>query len=122
MKENIPTKAELEILQILWRLGPTTVRKVHEAMGRATGYTTVLKMLQIMTEKGLVDRETEAKAHVYRARANEKRATGEFIHELVERVFGGSSLRLVMQALNSQKSSPGELKKIRKLLDELENK
>lgn len=116
----VPTRAEMEILQVLWVLEQATVRQIHEAIARDTGYTTVLKTLQIMTEKGLVTREPEGRAHVYRASATQKRATKAFIGELVERVFGGSAQQLVMQALGSRRASKEELKEIRKLIDELE--
>lgn len=119
-KSPIPTKAELEILQVLWQEGPLTVKAVHERMGRASGYTTVLKMLQIMTEKGLVSRKAEGKAHIYRALASEKKATGEFIKELVERVFMGSPARLVMQALDSGKTSRKEIAEIRQMIERIE--
>ena len=115
-----PTKGEFEILQVLWKAGPCTVKKVHEEIGRATGYTTILKLLQIMAEKGLVKRDEESRAHIYRANISEKRATGSFMHELVGRVFGGSSSRLVMQALGMGKPTREELKEIRRLLDEME--
>lgn len=116
-----PTKAEMEILQALWQLGSATVRQIHEQIGRETAYTTVLKMLQIMTEKGMVTRESHDRAHVYKAKITRKRATGAFMEELVERVFGGSAQQLVIQALSSRKTSPEELKEIRKILDKLEN-
>jgi len=117
-----PTKAELEILQSLWRHGPTTVREIHQDLGRATGYTTVLKMLQIMTEKGLVERTISGRAHIYKALISEKQGMGEFLKELVERVFGGSPSKLVLQALGTAKTSRRELDEIRALLKELEDK
>jgi len=117
-----PTKAELEILQSLWRHGPTTVREIHKDMARASGYTTVLKMLQIMTEKGLVERRVSGRAHIYQACISEKQGMGEFMKELVERLFGGSSSQLVLQALGTAKTSKQELEQIRQLLKELEDK
>ncbi len=117
-----PTKAELEILQSLWRHGPTTVREIHKDLSRATGYTTVLKMLQIMTEKGLVERQVSGRAHIYTACITEKQGMGEFMKELVERLFGGSSSQLVLQALGTAKTSKQELEQIRQLLKELEDK
>jgi len=119
-----PTKAELEILQALWKLGPSTVRAVHEHLGRSTGYTTILKFLQIMHDKGLVVREEKERAHVYTARVSEKRATGDFLRELVERVFGGSSARLALQALGSGTGTPSreELAEMRRLIKNLEDK
>ena len=117
---STPTKGEFEILQVLWKAGPRTVKQVHEEIGRATRYTTILKLLQIMTEKGLVKRDEENRAHVYRANISEKRATGDFMRELIGRVFGGSHSRLVVQALGSGNPTRKELKEIRKLLDEME--
>jgi len=128
MKKNVfpatttPTKAELEILQALWELGPSTVRAVHERLGRSTGYTTILKLLQIMNDKGLVERQETERAHVYKARVSEKRATGEFLRELVERVFDGSPGRLVLQALGSGTPSREELVEIRRLIQSMEEK
>ncbi len=120
--QPVPTKAEMEILQILWRLGAATVRQIHEQIERKTAYTTILKMLQIMTEKELVTRETGDKAHLYRAKTTQTRATKAFIGDLVERVFSGSAQKLVMQALCSQKASPDELQEIRELIDRLEKR
>jgi len=118
--DGVPTKGEFEILQILWKLGSATVKQVHQDIGREGAYTTTLKLLQIMTEKGLVDRKEVGRAHVYRAKISEKQGTGEFIRELVERVFGGSPTRLVMQVLGSGKPTRVELGKIRKLIEEME--
>ena len=122
MNENTPapTKGEFEILQVLWKSGPATVREVHAHIGRSTRYTTILKLLQIMTEKGLVKRDEETRAHIYRANISEKRATGNFMRELLDRVFGGSRSRLVVQALGTGKPTREELKEIRALLDEME--
>ena len=117
-----PTKAELEILQALWKRGPSTVRQVHEEIGRNTGYTTVLKLMQILNEKGLVEREEAGRAHVYKALVSEKSTMSDFMRELVTRVFDGSPSRLVMQALGVGKTSREELAKIRTLIDELEKK
>jgi predicted transcriptional regulator len=117
-----PTKAELEILQALWKLGPATVRQVHEEIGRKTGYTTVLKLMQILHEKGLVAREEAGRAHVYKPCVSEQSTMSEFMRELVARVFDGSPARLVMQALGVGKTSREELAKIRSLIDELERK
>ena len=116
----VPTKGEFEILQVLWKLGAATVKQVHFEIGRDGAYTTTLKLLQIMTEKGLVDRKEVGRAHVYTAKISEKQGTGEFIRELVERVFGGSPTRLVMQALGASKPTRSELQNIRRLIDEIE--
>lgn len=117
-----PTDAELSILRVLWRGGPATVREVFEELRRAqdTGYTTVLKMLQIMTEKGLVKRDESERSHVYRAACPEQAVQRQLVGHLLERAFGGSAQKLVLQALAAKKSSPKELAEIRKLLDELE--
>jgi predicted transcriptional regulator len=117
-----PTDAELSILRVLWERGPSTVREVHEILStsQATGYTTVLKLLQIMTEKGLVVRDESERAHVYEARHSEQRTQRQIVADLVERAFGGSSAKLIMQALSGRKASAAELSEIRELLDELE--
>ena len=117
-----PTPAELSILQVLWKQGPSTVRDVHEALqdDRATGYTTTLKLLQIMTEKGLVSRQEVGRAHVYRAKQSEEQAQRRMVGDLLHRVFDGAAQKLVMHALESRKASAEELAEIRRLLDELE--
>jgi BlaI family transcriptional regulator, penicillinase repressor len=117
-----PTDAELSILRVLWLRGPSTVREVHDALSstQATGYTTVLKLMQIMTEKGLVVRDESERAHVYEASHSEQRMQRHIVADLVERAFGGSSAKLVMQALSGRKASPAELNEIRELLDSLE--
>ena len=117
-----PTDAEIAILRVLWRLGPSTVRAVHDELSqdRAMGYTTVLKLMQIMTEKGLVTREDGGRAHTYQATQSEEHAQRRMVGDLLDRVFGGSAQKLVMQALTARKASPEELAEIRRLLDELE--
>jgi predicted transcriptional regulator len=117
-----PTPAELELLQLLWQSGPATVRQIHErlAVDKAVGYTTVLKMLQIMTEKGLVRRAEEARAHVYEAAQSEFQAERQIVGDLLDRVFSGAAERLVMHALSDRKASAEELAEIRRLLDRLE--
>jgi BlaI family transcriptional regulator, penicillinase repressor len=117
-----PTPAELEILRILWKRGASTVREVQEELEqeRPTGYTTVLKLLQIMTEKELVTRDERARAHVYVAKAPEQQTQQQLLRDLLDRAFGGSATKLVMQALSSAKTSPEELARIRELLDRLE--
>jgi len=117
-----PTPAELLILRVLWERGPSTVREVHERLERerATGYTTVLKLLQIMTEKGLVQRDERARAHVYAARAPEEQTQGQLVRDLLDRAFGGSATKLVMHALSTRKTSREELARIREMLDRLE--
>ena len=117
-----PTPGELEILRVLWRVGPATVRKIQESLPveKPAGYTTVLKLLQIMTEKGLVRREEENRAHVYEACQSEDQAQRQIVGDVMDRVFGGMAQRLVMHALTERKASPEDLAEIRRLLDRLE--
>jgi predicted transcriptional regulator len=117
-----PTDAELAILRVLWERGPATVRDVHEALreSQGSGYTTVLKLLQIMTEKGLVERDESERAHVYVAKLSQRHTQRQLLGDLVDRAFGGSSGKLVLQALAGRKTPPEELQQIRELLDELE--
>ena len=112
-----PTDAELAILRVLWDRGASTVRQVAETMDRAVGYTTVLKLLQIMTEKGLVVRDESARTHVYDAAYSEDQTQRQLVNDLVERAFDGSAAKLVLQALASKKATPEELDEIRKLLN-----
>ena|SRR5689334_3456765 len=117
-----PTDAELAILRVLWQRGPATVRDVHEELNRDgnTGYTTILKLLQIMTEKGLVVRDETQRAHIYEARYSEQRTQRQLLGDLADRAFGGSAAKLVMQALTGRKASAEELGEIRELLERLE--
>lgn len=118
-----PTHGELEILNVLWRRGPSTVRFVHETLvreGSGVGYTTVLKLMQIMAEKGLVQRDESARTHVYEARLKQEQTQRQLLGDLLERAFNGSATKLVMQALSSEKASPEELSEIRRMLDKLE--
>ena len=117
-----PTEAELAILGVLWDRGPSTVREVQDALAatRPVGYTTVLKLLQIMSEKGLVRRDERERAHVYAAQAPAEQTQRQLVGDLVDRAFGGSAARLVQQALSSKKASPAEIARIRQFLDELE--
>jgi BlaI family transcriptional regulator, penicillinase repressor len=117
-----PTETELEILNVLWQLGPSTVRQVHEALERhGLAYTTVLSMLQIMHQKGLVNRDDSERAHVFKPALSKKQTQRQILGRLLQRVFQGSSTELVMQALGSAKpASAEEIRKIRALLDELE--
>ena len=116
-----PTDAELAILRVLWERGPSTVREVHDALKptQASGYTTVLKLLQIMTEKGLVVRDESQRAHVYVTRLSEGRTQRQLLSDLVDRACGGSSAKLVLQALSHRPASAKELRDIRALLDQL---
>ncbi len=117
-----PTDAEIEILKVLWRRGPSTVREVFDALGevKTTGYTTVLKMLQIMTEKGLVERDESQRAHLYRARLAQDETQRQLLNDLLARAFDGSATKLVMQALSAKEASAEELTEIRALLDRFE--
>jgi len=121
-KPSKPTDAELAILRVLWGRGPSTVREVWEELNpeQGTGYTTVLKIMQIMFEKGLLARDETARSHVYRAAHSQEKTQREVIGHLLERVFAGSAPKLVMQALAAKKATRAELAEIRKLLDEME--
>ena len=112
-----PTDAEVAILRVLWDRGPSTVREVAAAMDREDAYTTVLKLLQIMTEKRLVRRDESARTHIYEAAYTEGQTQKQIVADLLARVFDGSAGKLVLQALASGKASPEELAEIRKLLD-----
>ncbi len=117
-----PTKLELTILKVLWEAGPRTVREIQKILDEAkpTGYTTVLKMLQIMTEKGLVERDESVRPQIYRARYSQEQTQRHLVSDLLQRAFGGSVKALVMQALASKKSSAKDLDAIEKLLDRIE--
>lgn len=119
-----PTDSELAILTILWERGPSTVRQVHEALAdtRETGYTTTLKLMQIMAGKGLVTRNESARTHVYTAMASEQQTQRQLVKDLVDRAFGGSAAALVLQALNAEGTTPAELREIRKLIDDYREK
>ena len=112
-----PTDAELAILRVLWTRGPSTVRQIAEMMGRETGYTTILKLLQIMTDKGLVQRDESSRTHVYSPAYSRDHTERQLVTDLMNRVFGGSAAKLVLQALASTKASPEELAEIKKLID-----
>jgi predicted transcriptional regulator len=122
MPSRRPTPAELEILRVLWRQGASTVRDVHAALNpaRSIGYTTVLKLMQIMTEKGLLGRDENARAHVYSARVAESQTQRALVRDLIDRAFGGSAEGLVVEALQGQKASPEEIARIRRAVDSLE--
>lgn len=117
-----PAEAELAILGVLWQRGPSTVRQVHDTLNatKKTGYTTVLKFMQIMTEKGLVTRDEAPYAHVYQAKLPQLQAQRTLVADLLDRAFEGSMSGLVMQALSARKVSPAELSEIRKVLKEYE--
>ena len=111
-----PTDAELAILSVLWSRGPSTVRQIAEEMGREAGYTTILKLLQIMTEKRLVVRDEAARTHIYEAAFTRDQTQRQLVTDLLERAFDGSAAKLVLQALAASKTSPEELAEIKKLL------
>jgi len=117
-----PTDGELAILRVLWRHGPSTVRQVRDILERSqpTGYTTVLKLLQIMAAKGLVARDESQRTHIYQATRSEVHTQRQLIGDLLHRAFGGSASKLVMQALATKKASADELAEIRKLIENLE--
>ncbi|HAS40520.1 MAG TPA: transcriptional regulator [Microscillaceae bacterium] len=119
-----PTDVELEILQILWKEGPSTVRFVNDELNKQraneTGYTTTLKMLQLMTEKGLVNRDTSSRTHIYQALLNQEDTQKNLVNRLVDTAFGGSAMKLVMQALGNKKTSKKDLEEIKKMINKLE--
>lgn len=121
MKQAIkPTESELEILQILWTNGPSTVRAVHDqlALVKDTGYTTTLKLMQIMLEKQLVGRDGSGKTHIYTPLVNKEQAQGQMLQRMIETMFNGSAMKMVMQALGNHKASKAELDMIRTYLDQ----
>ncbi|MES3019492.1 MAG: BlaI/MecI/CopY family transcriptional regulator [Bacteroidota bacterium] len=121
-----PTNSELEILQIIWRRGFATVREVNEELSKEKGidigYTTTLKLMQIMHEKGLLERETGSRTHIYKALVSQSKTSQNMLDSLIDNVFNGSAAQLVMQALSNKKSSKKEIEMIKKYLDELDNK
>jgi BlaI family penicillinase repressor len=117
-----PTEKELEILQILWEIGPASVKDVHEALGgdAANGYTTILKLLQIMHEKGIVTRQKSGKLHLYEAVPSQEKTQTQILDKMINTVFQGSAMRLVISALGNNRSSKEELKQIKEYLEKLE--
>ena len=117
-----PTDAELSILRILWDQGPLSVRAVLKKLNeeKPTGYTTVLKLMQIMTEKGLVERDESCRPQIYRPRDPQVRTQRQMLRHMLDRVFGGSAREMVLQALSEKKTSARDLKEIEKLLDRIE--
>jgi len=113
----LPTDAEIDILAVLWRLGPATVREVHEELGKDNGYTTTLKQMQLMTGKGLLVRSERFRSHVYEAGVPKEQTRQQIAADLLRRAFDGSAASLVMGALSAQPASSGELADIRKMLD-----
>lgn len=115
-----PTDAELAILRVLWERGPSTVRQVHDVLNRErpAAYTTSLKLLQIMTEKGLVERDERDRTHIYRTRLSEGQTQRQLIRDLLDRAFDGSSTKLVLQALAARRATADELQEIRQVIDD----
>lgn len=123
-KKARPTEGELEILQVLWEKGPCTVREVHERLAETkdAGYTTTLKLMQIMHEKGLVKRDTSSRSHVYEPAVSREQTRKQLVDRLINTLFQGSSSSLVMQALGHHRATPEELKAIRQYLKDLEKR
>ena len=121
-----PTNSELEILNILWKKGACTVRDVNEELSKGKDsevvYTTTLKLMQIMHEKGMVERDTSSRTHVYKALLSQSKTSQSLLDSMIETVFNGSAAQLVMQALNNKKSSKEEIEMIKKYLDEFDKK
>lgn len=122
-KATRPTESELEILQVLWARGPASVREVHEIIStrRDIGYTTVLKLMQIMAEKKLVDRDTRKRTHIYRAKVTEEHTKQGLLQRFLDTTFRGSAAKLVMQALGNQKTSRKELEEIKAFIQQMED-
>ena len=118
MPRRKPTDAELAILKVLWERGPSTVREVAVALGRDGAYTTILKLLQIMADKGHVRRDESARTHVYAAAFTEHQTQRQLVSDLLDRAFGGSASKLVLHALEARKATPEDLAEIRRLLDQ----
>lgn len=123
-KKCEPTESELEILQILWAHGPSAVRQVNEKLNlkREVGYTTTLKIMQIMTEKGYVTRDTKSRTHIYHSAVKEKETQTSLLNDFIQKAYRGSAMRLVMQALGQQDATPEELDELKKLIAEMDKK
>jgi len=122
MERPLPTDAELDILAALWQLGPSTVREVHAHLGKDSGYTTTLKQMQVMTEKGLLVRSERFRSHVYEAGIPKEQTQRQIAADVLQRAFAGSAASLVMGALSAQPASRADLDEIRRMLDEYEQK
>ncbi len=123
-KKIKPTESEIEVLNILWEHGPQSVRFVNEKLNtqREVGYTTSLKIMQLMVEKGLLARDTSSRTHIYKAIVNEQKTQGQLLKKFVDTAFRGSSMKMVMQALGNHKPSQEELDEIKELIKKIENK
>ena len=119
-----PTESELEILQVLWQKGLATVREVHEQLSitKEAGYTTTLKLMQIMHEKGLVKRDDSMRTHIYQAAVNKEKTQKHMVNKMIDSLFGGSASQLVIQALGEHNASEEEIERIQQMLNELKNK
>ena len=126
MKEykSVPTDSELEILQLLWQHGPLPVRTVNDLINekREVGYTTTLKIMQIMSEKGMLTRDTSSRTHIYQADKPQEETTNNLLNKIIRTAYNGSASKLIMQALGNHKASADELKEIKSLIQEIENK
>jgi len=123
--QSEPTKSELEILQVLWQFGPSTVRFVNDTLNeqkRAVQYTSTLKLMQIMAEKEMLQTDKSSMKHIYKAAIEEKKTKGFLLEKFVDNLYNGSSSNLVMQLLGNKKTTPAELQQIREMLDKLESK
>jgi len=123
-RKQHPTESELEILQILWEQGPSSVRAVNEILNekRSVGYTTTLKIMQIMTDKALVTRDTKTRTHIYQADVKEGETQSSLLDSFIQKTYRGSAMRLVMQALGNKEASPEELAELKELINKIENK
>jgi BlaI family transcriptional regulator, penicillinase repressor len=124
IKSTKPTESELEILQVLWNNESATVRTVHEELSKTkdSGYTTTLKLMQIMFEKGLVTRDDSNKTHIYQAAVSREKTQKQLVNKMIDSLFAGSSATLVLQALGGHSASDAELEKIQELINQLKNK
>jgi predicted transcriptional regulator len=113
-----PTEGELAILAVLWDRGPSTVREVHDELGDRTGYTTILKLMQIMTEKGLLTRDERGRGHIYRVTSDEAHTQRRIVDDLLQKAFGGSAQKLIVAALSAKKPTSQDVEEIKRLLDE----
>ena len=121
-KASQPTEVELQILRILWELGPSPVREIHKRLEaeKGTNYSTTVKMLSVMLQKGLVKRDERAQPHIYRAALSRERAGKRMLGELIDKVYEGSAMSLVLQALSASQPTQEELDEVRRLLDQME--
>ena len=124
MSQPKPTDSELEILNILWEKGPCTVREIHEVLEKSkdAGYTTTLKLMQIMLDKKLLSRDASSKTHIYKAAISQEHTQGQLVKRMIDTVFNGSAMNMVMQALGNHKANAEELEQIKQYLDEMERK